>query len=167
MIMENFNYLDYFEFMDKIFFIKEQLNNTLSIGYLYRSQIKNGYISASIKNGYISASVINVTINESKKETCKKCKFFSNCNYSDNIFVDFKTTFNDTESSATLLRKIIIRKLLLNKKYGCLKNIKKYSPLIEEIKSNIKISEEKIKTMKELQMQLSQKACGIFEDDQK
>lgn len=158
MIMENFNYLDYFEFMDKIFFIKEQLNNTLSIRYLYRSQIKSGSISAS---------VINVTIKESKKETCKKCKFFTNCNYSDNIFVDFKTTFNDTESSATLLRKIIIRKLLLNKKYGCLKNIKKYSPLIEEIKSNIKISEEKIKTMKELQMQLSQKACGICEDDQK
>ena len=46
-------------------------------------------------------------------------------------------------------------------------SIKEYSPLIEEIKSNIKISEEKIKTMKELQMQLSQKACGICEDDQK
>lgn len=158
MIMENFNYLDYFEFMDKIFFIKEQLNNTLSIRYLYRSQIKGGSISAS---------VINVTINESKKEMCKKCKFFSNCNYSDNIFVDFKTTFDNTDKTAILLRKTIIRKLLLNKKYGCLKNIKKYSPLMEEIKNNIKMSEEKIKTMKELQMQLSQKACGIYEEDQK
>ena len=157
MIMENFNYLDYFEFMDKIFFIKEQLNNTLSIRYLYRSQIKGGSISSS---------VINVTINESKKETCKKCKFFSNCNYSDNIFVDFKTTFDNTDKT-TILKKIIIRKLLLNKKYGCLKNIKKYSPLMEEIKNNIKMSEEKIKTMKELQMQLSQKACGIYEEDQK
>lgn len=158
MIMENFNYLDYFEFMDKIFFIKEQLNNTLSIRYLYRSQIKGGSISAN---------VINVTIDESKKETCKKCKFFSNCNYSSNIFVDFKTTFDNTDKTAILLRKTIIRKLLLNKKYGCLKNIKKYSPLIEEIKNNIKISEEKIKTMKELQTQLSQKACVIYEDDQK
>ena len=157
MIMENFNYLDYFEFMDKIFFIKEQLNNTLSIRYLYRSQIKGGSISSS---------VINVTINESKKETCKKCKFFSNCNYSDNIFVDFKTTFDNTDKT-TILKKIIIKKLLLNKKYGCLKNIKKYSPLMEEIKNNIKMSEEKIKTMKELQMQLSQKACGIYEEDQK
>ena len=36
-----------------------------------------------------------------------------------------------------------------------------------KIKKNMKMSEEKIKTMKELQMQLSQKACGIYEEDQK
>jgi hypothetical protein len=93
---------------------KEQV---LSIRYLYRSQIKGGSISSS---------VINVTINESKKEMCKKCKLFSNCNYSNNIFVDFKTTFDNTDKT-TILKKIIIRKLLLNKKYGCLKNIKKIS----------------------------------------
>ena len=148
--------LDYFEFDDKVLFIKEGKNKeTFSIFFNYISRISADYTTVS--------KFLDFTIISNKQESCQKCKFFSFCNFCEiKSFVCVRDSVFDLKQK--ILQKTIIRKILSNKKYGCIHSIEKYSDIIEEIKNNIILSEEKIKTMKELQHTLSAKMCEILID---
>lgn len=156
-IMQEKQLFDYFEFDDKVFFIKEEKNKeTFSIFFNYISRINANYTTV--------AKAFDLTFISNKQESCKKCKFFSVCNYCEiKSFVCVSNlTFNLQQQK--ILKKTIIRKILSNKKYGCIQSIEKYSDAIQEIKNNIILSEKKIKTMKELQHVLSAKMCEILKD---
>ena len=148
--------LDYFEFDDKVLFIKEGKNKeTFSIFFNYISRINADYTTVS--------KIFDLTFASNKQESCQKCKFFSVCNFCEiKSFVCVRDSVFDLKQK--ILQKTIIRKILSNKKYGCIHSIEKYSDIIEEIKNNIILSEEKIKTMKELQHTLSAKMCEILID---
>ena len=148
---------DYFEFDDKVFFIKEEKDKeAFSIFFNYISRINANYTTF--------AKAFDLTFTPKKQKSCKKCKFFSICNFCEiNFFVCVSNvTFNSQQQK--ILQKTIIRKILSNKKYGCIHSIEKYSDAIKEIKNNIILNEEKIKTMKELQHVLSAKMCEILTD---
>lgn len=148
--------LDYFEFDDKVFFIKEEKDKEkLSIFFNYISRINADYTTVS--------KVFELTLVSNKQESCRKCKFFSICNFSEIKSCAYTNNLFHSEQKK-ILQKIIIRKILSNKKYGCIHSIEKYSDAIKEIKNNIILSEEKIKTMKELQHVLSAKMCEILID---
>ena len=155
-IIKEMEILDYFEFDDKVLFIKEEKNKkTFSIFFNYISRISADYTTVS--------KFLDFTIISNKQESCQKCKFFSVCNFCEiKSFVCVRDSVFDLKQK--ILQKTIIRKILSNKKYGCIHSIEKYSDIIEEIKNNIILSEEKIKTMKELQHTLSAKMCEILLD---
>ena len=148
--------LDYFEFDDKVLFIKEEKNKkTFSIFFNYISRINADYTTVS--------KVFDLTFVSNKQESCQECKFFSVCNFCEiKSFVCVRDSVFDFKQK--IIQKTIIRKILSNKKYGCIHSIEKYSDIIEEIKNNIILSEKKIKTMKELQHTLSAKMCEILID---
>ena len=121
---------DYFEFDDKVFFIKEEKDKEgFSIFFNYISRINADYttVAKAFDLGFVSK----------KQDECKKCNFFSICNFCEiNFFYCVSNvTFNLQQQK--ILKKIITRKILSNKKYGCIHSIAKYSDAIKEIKNNI------------------------------
>ena len=54
---------------------------------------------------------------------------------------------------------------LSNKKYGCIKNIDKFSNVILDLEEGIKQAEEKIITMKKTKNILNKEMCKIIEDE--
>ena len=127
LIKKQKGFLNYFIVNDRIFFITKINQNEF-------------YLKKFFLSSKTAFNVLRMLSSNNKKETCKKCNFFSMCNFSS--FSEQKKYSKDIESKELL--NIAIEKLMIENGYGCVKQVNLYSDLVNTTEECVWLLNKKI-----------------------